>query len=213
MKKAALFLFVSTSMALTGCAGKLSYAKPTAEPQASNQKTISKPRDAVWASAVPELGKRFFVINNIDKDSGLINISYSGDPEKYVDCGRVTSYVKNARGERTYEFPGSRAHQVYEVMHNGSLFYFDRRMSLDGRVNLIFEELNPGETRVTANTRYILTRSFVARQVANNLSESKTETINFNSGERAAYPAPPGSETTECVPTALLERQILEAIN
>ncbi|UUZ73433.1 hypothetical protein LP415_09480 [Polaromonas sp. P1(28)-8] len=93
---------------LAGCAGKVDYIRPTTKATpGSNVKILNRPREAVWTAAVPELGKRFFVINNLDKASGLINISYSGDPEKYIDCGRITSFVKNAKGERTYEFPGS----------------------------------------------------------------------------------------------------------
>ena len=103
---------------LAGCAGKLDYVRPSTAPgSANNTKIIDKPREAVWNSSVPELGKQFFVINNLDKSSGLINVSYNGDPEKYIDCGRVTSYVKNARGERTYDFPASKANQQYEVMN------------------------------------------------------------------------------------------------
>jgi hypothetical protein len=107
MKIAALLL---TTAFITGCAGKLDYIRPNnlvAKPV--NFKIIDKPRDIVWNATVPELGKQFFVINNLDKSSGLINISYNGDPEKYVDCGRTTSFFKNAIEERTYDFPGSKA--------------------------------------------------------------------------------------------------------
>ena len=85
---------------IVGCAGKLDYVRPIVQPGASsNSKVIDKPRDAVWNASVPALGRQFFVINNLDKSSGLINVSYSGDPEKYVDCGQVSSYVKNLQGE------------------------------------------------------------------------------------------------------------------
>jgi hypothetical protein len=134
---------------IVGCAGKLDYARPSAPPTVSNAKTIEKPRDTVWNASVPELGKQFFVINNLDKSSGLINVSYNGDPENYIDCGRITSYVKNARGERTYDFPGARAQQSYEVMNANGLFFVERKMSLEGRVNLVFEEMGPDVTKVT----------------------------------------------------------------
>src|SRR5690554_3895515 len=111
-----------TLTVLTGCAGKLDYHRPTTPVAMQNEKVIKKSRDQVWDDAVPALGKQFFVINNLDKSSGLINVSYSGDPERYVDCGRINSYVKNARGERTYDFSASSAAQQYEIMVNGHLF-------------------------------------------------------------------------------------------
>ena len=109
---------------LAACAGKVDYVRPSvAVAQGSNTKTVPRAREAVWTSSVPEIGKQYFVINNIDKASGLINVSYSGDPERFIDCGLITSYVKNARGERTYSFQGSKAQQEYEIMNEQGLFF------------------------------------------------------------------------------------------
>jgi hypothetical protein len=165
----------------------------------------------VWNSSVPELGKHFFIINNLDISSGLINLSYSGDPEKYIDCGQITSYVKNLRGARTYQFPGSRAQQDYEEMDANGLFSIQRKMSLEGRVNLIFEKNNSNETRVTANTRYVLTRQLSASNGAG-VPQSFTDTLSFNTGTSASFPTNAKGQTTECVSTGRLEQEILAAI-
>ena len=205
-------LLVAVSL-VAGCAGKLDYVRPTTPAAAStNYKIIDKPREAVWNASVPELGKQFFVINNLDKSSGLINISYSGDPEKYIDCGRVTSYVKNARGERTYDFSGAKAQQTYEVMNGNGLFFIERKMSLDGRVNLVFEELSPKQTKVTANTRYVVQRQQTVRSAANNFPQSASDSISFNSGASSSFAANADGRATECVATGSLERGILSAI-
>jgi len=152
-------LIVLALLVFTGCmAGKVDLLTPITQPRLDNSLVVEKPMEAVWSAAVPALGKEFFVINNLDKASGFINISYAGDPEAYVDCGRIVSYVKNARGERTYDFPGARAEQVYEIMGAG-LYFVNRKISIDGRMNLIFEQMSPAQTRVTANVRYIITRS------------------------------------------------------
>ncbi|MCG2634536.1 MAG: hypothetical protein J4A00_06380 [Gammaproteobacteria bacterium] len=203
---------ISATIALTGCAGKVDYIQPTKQAPASNVKVVNKPRNDVWNSSVPELGKQFFVINNLDKSSGLINISYSGDPESYIDCGKVTSYVKNVRGERTYDFAGSKAQQTYEVMNDFELFIIDRKMDLEGRVNLIFEEVSPNSTRVTANTKYIVSRSLTIQSSANNIQQSLNNSVSFNSGGSASFPATADGRATECVPTGRLERDILSAI-
>ncbi|MFZ0050306.1 MAG: hypothetical protein WAK96_00895, partial [Desulfobaccales bacterium] len=97
-----LGLAVTMILILSGCAGKLDYAAPSPTSTINNSIIVDKSKDEVWKTIVPALGKKFFVINNLDKESGIINVSYKGDPEQYVDCGRITSYVANARGERTY---------------------------------------------------------------------------------------------------------------
>ncbi len=207
-------LILPTLLLLVACVGKVDYIRPTSQVAPSfNVKIVERSRDTVWNTSVPELGKQFFVINNLDKSSGLMNISYTGDPERYVDCGRITSYVRNARGERTYNFFGAKAQQNYEFMNpNGNLFYIDRRMNLEGRVNLIFEEIGPNTTRITANTRYVVTRTQIARNAANNIPQTATHALSFNSGASASFPPNAQGQSVECVATGALEREILSAI-
>lgn len=195
---------------LAACAGKVEYIRPVSNIELQNTKIIDKPRSQVWDFAVPELGKRFFTINNLDKSSGLINVSYSGDPERYIDCGTITSYVQNARGERTYSFAGQKADQRYEVLRpNSGLFFIHRRMSLEGRVNLIFEEIGPSKTRVTANTRYVITRHQDIRTV-DGRGNTVTDTAATNTGTVAQIGG--GEQSLECMPTGRLEQEILAAV-
>ena len=207
-------LVATLSLFIAACAGKVDYVRPATQvSQSSNIKTVERARDAVWNASVPELGKQFFVINNLDKSSGLMNISYTGDPERYIDCGRITSYVKNARGERTYDFAGAKAQQSYEIMNPSvGLFQLDRRMNLEGRVNLIFEETGPSTTRVTANTRYVVTRTQIVHGSGSPIPQTKTDTISFNSGAGASFPMSSQGQAAECVSTGALEREILSAI-
>ena len=58
----ALSLIVCIVVLVAGCSGKVDYIRPSSSPTASNSKIIEKPRDAVWNTSVPELGKQFFVI-------------------------------------------------------------------------------------------------------------------------------------------------------
>lgn len=204
-----------SALLMAGCAGHLNYVRPVQTSLAQqNVKVIDAPRDAVWARAVPELGKRYFVINNLDKDSGLINISYSGDPERYVDCGQVTSYVKNAAGERTYRYAGSVARTQYETMDpRFGLNRWDRRMNLDGRVNLVFEAMPDGKTRVSANGRYVLERTNRVYNASGQSLGTDTQTISMNSGGRASFATNSKGEALECVTSGILERDLLDSIN
>ncbi len=199
---------------LSGCAsGKLDYIKPSNQSTNTNTKLIDHSRDLVWNSAVPELGKNFFIINNLDKSSGLINISYSGDPEQYVDCGTITSYVKNARGERSYKFAGSSAQQTYEVLEGIRLFSVQRKMNLEGRINVIFQEITPDKTQVTVNTKYVLTKQGTAIISGDGPRVDFSDTISFGTGSGGSFPIINSQgQSTECIPTGKLEQSILSLI-
>lgn len=202
------------SFFVAGCAGRMEYRPPNCVTPQSNSVEVNKSKEEVWKIIVPALGKNFFVINNLDKESGLINISYSGNPEKYVDCGYIESYVKNARGERTYCFPASSAQQTYEVMdmnQAGGLFVIDRKMNLEGRMNLIIEEIAPNKTLVTANMKYILTKSATVRNVQN-VSRSFSDTISFNSNQSASFPGNGPRISTLCQANGMFEQEILSLI-
>ena len=190
-----------------GCAGKFEYIKPSQSYKTSNTITINKPKDEVWKKIISSLGSSFFVINNIDKESGFINISYSGDPEKYIDCGVIDSYVKNAMGERRYHFPAASAYQEYETMVGGqNLLFYKRKMNLEGRINLIIQELSQDSTLVTVNIKYVVTKNILVSNPqgqSTNLSDS----ISFNTNGSATFP-----KGTSCYATGALEREVIDAL-
>lgn len=199
-------------LSLGGCAGQITYRPPVAQ-SPTITKIVNAPLDQVWAKSVPALSKEFFVINNIDKASGLINVSYSGDPAKYVDCGYLHSYVKNARGERNYDFPVAAPSADYEAMVNETLYRVHRSMSLDGRVNLIFEA-DGAKTKVTANTRYVLTRKLSILQAGTQIPQGVEDQIAFNSNGNASFPSlvVDMGEATTCRANGELEADVLNAV-
>lgn len=197
---------------LAGCAGKVAYTPPESHSYSSNEKTINQPLDQVWARAIPALGKDFFVINNLDKDSGLVNISYGGDPERYLDCGVVESEVTNIHGTRHYRFPGASASQSYEIMHNGHLFYLERKMGLDGRANLIFEAIEKNKTKVTANIRFVVTKDIRITNVAGGFPQTMSDTVSFGANSGATFPGQ-GEAATRCVSNGKLEQEILDTLS
>lgn len=207
MKSTIRCILISLLMlVMAGCASEYNYTPPTETAALNNTIVVDKGKDEVWKEIVPALGKTFFVINNLDKESGLINISYSGDPEKYVDCGRIHSLVSNLAGKRTYNFPASKAHQQYEILNNTGLWNIVRKMDLDGRMNIIVEELGPKQTKITANARYVLTKSVTQTGYQGYLTPA-TDTISFNSGQRGQF-----SQGTTCQCNGKFEEEILSLL-
>jgi hypothetical protein len=186
--------------------GSTSYTPPTeAQSAVENSVVINRPMDQVWRQLVARLSGEFFVINNIDRSSGLINVSYSGDPEIVLDCGTVTSSVTNARGARTYNFPGARARAQYETLTNGILLGVERRIALEGRANILVMSEARGGTRVTANVRYVVTAEW--RYTAlDGRRDDRRETVSFNTGTSATIP---GTAGTTCRSNGEMERRII----
>ncbi|MEJ1416994.1 MAG: hypothetical protein RPU91_07845 [Candidatus Sedimenticola sp. (ex Thyasira tokunagai)] len=203
-----LLILIMAAIFLAGCAGKLDYRSPSNTYSVSNTITVDMSRNEVWKRIIPSLGSSFFVINNLDKDSGFINLSYSGDPEKYIDCGYIESYVKNARGERRYNFPAATAYKEYETFHDGiHLLFTKRKMDLEGRINIVVQDTGKESALVTVNTKYVVTKSITISDVQGR-SQNLKDSISFNTNGSASFPQP-----TTCYATGDLETEVLKALN
>jgi hypothetical protein len=198
---------------ISGCAGEPYIVLNTSTPPSADYRVIDKPRDIVWDASILEFGKKSLVIDNFDKSSGLINISYSGDPGKYIDCGNITSHVKDSKGERAYDFPAAKAQATYEIMDGDILFNIARKMSVEAHVSLVFKEVNPNQTKVTANTVYVVQKDVTTRRVDNNFSRSWSDSITFsNRGSSSFRNDINSAATTVCEPNGELEREIFSVI-
>lgn len=207
-----LSIIICSTILISGCvAGKQEYFKPIRNNQIETSKIVDEPKDISWNKTISELGKKFFVINNMDKASGFINISFSGNPEKYLDCGTVSSYVSNLVGERTYTFPGSSALKQYEIMYTEpriALYQATRRMSLEGRINLIFEQISEKETKVNVISKYVINKTIIGNYNPYLPSINSNESITFSSNEIGRF----SESQTECISNGKLEEEVLETI-
>lgn len=165
---------------------------------------VQRPRAEVWRTLVPQIGQTFFVINNLDQSSGLINVSYSGDPMRFVDCGRVESYVKNLAGPRSYAFPVAQPQYEFE-WYSGSLFIVRRTSTLEGRANIILEQTADSTTRVSVNVRYVLSLNSQIQARVGGQSRQEAVTVSFTSREAGRS----ASGNTTCYPTGALEQKLL----
>ena len=180
--------FILAVVALTGCvAGKHSYTPPASTGMSASQnwKEVDRPKDEVWKDLIAGLGAEFFVINNLDKSSGFINVSYSGDPQQYVDGGEYDFMVSNLRGKRDYRFPAAKANTEYEIFQNGILMTLTRQLNLEGRINVIVTEVSRDRTKVQVNTRYILTLSVSGHDATGRPLRPSSSNITFNTGTSA----------------------------
>jgi len=197
-------LCVVAVLVSVGC-GTQQYNAPSAsvvKPDA-NSVTINKPFEQVWSHTIPQIGKSFFVINNIDKSSGILNISYNGDPQTYVDCGTFHSKV----GSQEQDTPVAAAHAQWTGPSGGILpARYSQTVTLDGRMNIVFERLSDTQTKVTVNSRYVITYN-VTKQVGNYPPVSNQETTAFNTAGEGHI----GTRGT-CQPNGKFEQDVLALV-
>ncbi len=190
----------------------------------ANTVVINQPFEQVWSHFILNISKNFFEIDLVDKNSGILSISYNAaEPEQYVDCGTLHSESPSAlwtfpqRSPRplevsaqTIDFPVAKAHQDWRVTAPSMMVqYYSQTVTLNGKLHIVFEHLSETSTKVTVNIRYILNRSVTAqyRNPAGPNPSSAQETITFDSGGEATFGSKwPNPRTSEQA-FAALERK------
>ena len=223
---------VVLSLAVTGCVSMgvpstASYTPPETT-IIENEINVAADSGEVWDILVEQLAKTFYVINNIDKESRLLNVSYaeSNQPSLYVDCGE---------SDRTYEFRGDITRYNYKTadssaykFHNGMVAdtffgYYQRKTDLDGRANIYVAPNADGGTTVTVNTRYIWSVNLRYTEMFTNDGVSMFQRagfqpvddasqVSFNTGKVGMEATLEGGDGITCVATGKFEDGILDIL-
>jgi hypothetical protein len=186
------------ALTLVGCATpqEALYNPPNSVTDFSNSIVINKPFDDVWSSLIRYTTSEFFGIDNFEKDSGLITLSFSAkDIDKFITGGNF---------------------QVVEAGH----IVFDGDYStwvaqccnptLIGRINLLVSNLENQSTRLTVNARYVLTGTFStpASRIGSMPPDIRTWSFNTNGSDTQKIYS--GSRTFS--PNHNLEKGILNSV-
>ena len=211
-----VFMTVVMYAVLVGCTSKtdFSYA-PVQAYESANTMVYNSNINKVWDAAIKSIGEKFFVLDNIQKDSKIITLSYSvSDPAAYIDCGQVTAETKGASNSGTYTYQGAQAEAVYyigdpNIPHPQPV---RRTARLEGKVNIIFVEEGKDKTKVTVNTRYVMSVKFESRRwvpAGYFMPVSESRNVTFNTGQEGVGE---GGSNLRCVTKYTLEKSILEGI-
>jgi len=214
-----------------GCAtqGTSSYTyTPNTARTVPNEKTVGRPQAIVWDELVRELSKSFFVINNIERESRIINVSFnSNTPLEYVDCGRTRRTFAQGEKVETFEYDVA-ASSTYKVATErqehpafSNYVLFRRETSLEGRSN-IYVAPDPGDssrTVVSVNTRYIWAvrvngSNFAEHISGNRFARGTQPERNFSIIFSTNKPSQPSSDLdrTICFGKGKLEGDILNMV-
>jgi hypothetical protein len=169
---------------------------PAQSQHVSNEVTVTGSSDVVWDQLVAQLSRSFYVINNIDKASRLLNVSfYSDSPADYIDCGTTTRTYTRGDENQTYRyaFAASSSYKLGQRRDNAIITYnVNRSTKLEGRANIYVAPKDAGSTAVMVNARYILTvnvtgiyqaESLIGIKGATGPMDPSTYTVSFNTNQ------------------------------
>jgi hypothetical protein len=189
-------LVIMTIFFLSGCVGTLgsrewhnnfAYSPPKHKSgNINHSKIINKPFDEVWKNLIQYSAKTFFAIENYEKDSGLITLSFGSDNiTKYVDGGKwnlsqIFKRTMTTPGlfypENPPSFKGTYAE--YIAGYNDS--------SLQGKLNIAVMKIDENTTEIVVNALYILNirPSRISTLIGSRgqMYGSPTATFSFSSG-------------------------------
>lgn len=210
-------LLIASIMAigLTGCAGRLAYTPPAVQPPSMDSKTVLRPYDQVWKDSADTLARGPWVIDTLDRNTGVMVLRFSGNPEKYLDCGTVDGSVSNLRPgaqiTRAYQFPAASANQTYEQPVDGNIYDVTRTMGLAGTINVRLRQEGKKATRAAVNAQYDVTRTAsISNTPTGRVYAPIKDSVSFASHSQGTLPGP--GRATQCVATGELEREVLAAI-
>ena len=204
MKKSLLFfpsLASTLLLFIAGCSMSAIYKPPTGNlDQMNYSKIINKGFDDTWDALINYSAGTFFGIENFEKESGLITLTFgASNPEDYITGGYWK--VDVVRGANSLHFEGDYV-EYLRTYQSGELL---------GKMNIVVKDVDSTHSRVTVNAKYV----FTAEQVLET-GQRYSNTWSFSSGscdEVTPANRTPGTPPTRTLcPTYKAEKSVLEAI-
>ncbi|MEC5398196.1 hypothetical protein [Uliginosibacterium sp. H1] len=228
MKVIALFVVALLSGCATQGTNTFNYSKGDRTP-VTNEVTVNAPYSRVWDMLVRDLAKSFYVINNIDKESRIINVSFtSTEAAEFVDCGRTSrTYTEGPNVERfDYEVASRSTYKVaatrQEHLSMTNYAVMSRDPTLEGRSNIYVapSATDSSKTTVSVNTRYVMTMKTKGDAYAKHISGAihsrgrvpeDSSVITFNTNTVATREEP-NSPAMVCFAKGKLESDVLSIV-
>jgi len=191
--------------------GGVEYRQPEAVADSKFSKTVAKPLDASWSGLSAVAEKSMFSVANSNPDGHSMSLHFSGNPEPYVDCGRIVSPGKSAKGKQKYNFPAASAKQEYEIAGRKGVYAVDRRMALEAKIQVVLNDAGANKTRARAKAYYTLTKTIYVRKVGTAVTDTVSDKVEFDSAKPGIFQVG-GKEGTVCRATGKLEEKALSLL-
>jgi hypothetical protein len=178
---------------------ELDYLPPSGQPAAARSAFVRQQPWLVWGNILDHLQQQGVRVTAADEAAGLIVVTYSGDPEPYVDCGWIVIY----ESDEFERVPAARSEASFLRRRGGEVVSLERDLALDARMTV---EVEPSgdDAIVRADSTYVLTKTIEASEEDEPIH---AETIQLASGQSDTFTA-----GTRCQPTGELERLVFDAL-
>lgn len=136
---------------------------PPSTPKFTAEKHIEKSNNDVWDLIVENIAKSYFSINNIDKESRIINIDFSHDkPNEFMSCGKTVRVYNDGKTNEVVEYGVADKVATFKVAtkqqpHPSIRQYYQIVRivpKITGRVNIYVAPEGKG-TKVTVNAKMV----------------------------------------------------------
>ena len=164
-----------------------------------NSVITKKNFDETWNSVIDFVNDSLFKIENLEKDSGMLTLSFgSKEAEKFIDCGDF-EYTLFFTGE---EFKGS----YIDYAKSGLLAV------LEAKMNINIQKIDNESTKISINTNY----TFSTQHALGYYDPKLNQTYSFESGGYQTIdvinPIKGSIPTRTCKSTNFAETAIFNAI-
>ncbi|KAF0222668.1 MAG: hypothetical protein FD176_2492 [Rhodospirillaceae bacterium] len=198
---------------LGGCAATTTenYVPPT-EHVVENSVEIKEPFDVVWDRLIRNLSEDFFVINNVERASRIINVSFSSQQaQQFIDCGTSMRTFTNVRGKQDYTYATAGSSAYTTTDRNGIAFNVFRSTKLDGRANVYVAPAGDKATSVSVNAKYVFGVKYNFTNLAGQAAGVQESSIDLTTKEAGTGThGNPAEIRVRCQATGALERKVLE---
>lgn len=212
MKHARLYFVILAVIAVAGCASSSYLHYEPSKYEIHSSKRFSVEFGQFWDLYVEELSKSFFVINNIEKESRIINVSFSvNQPSEYVDCGRserISNHPATGKQHFNYLSVDDSTYQA-GVDNTNFLWTIKRDTALDGRANIFMAPDGP-ETLLRVNVRYVWSVDVSGISNVGHTSRD-THRLSFSTSETGSLGS--GEDKLVCVSNGKLEARLLNLVS
>lgn len=218
MQKSAILFLLAALVAGCASSSTINYEMPETN-SIENTAVIDGSFDQVWDRTVRNLSSDFFVINNIDKESRIMNVSFgTSTPTDFIDCGVTNrTFTDGSGGTQSTRYETANSASFWEAysdnFYSGLPMAVERLTSLDGRVNVYIAPLNSNQTEIRVNARYVW-EAQVSAQVYDEFQnrpvappQTTLVDVSFNTGQEGRST----SGEVICRANGELERRILGA--
>lgn len=150
-------------LVLAGCETSkpisMSYLGPVRQ-KIQSSATVKEPFDVVWNRLIEKLAGDFFVMNNADKASRIINLSFKANPAiRFVDCGTTKRIFVDKNGNEAVTTYETASNARYSVNQGSKVYTNDRKTALSGRADIVVKA-EGDQTTVSVTAKYTFTTTY-----------------------------------------------------